>query len=261
MQVPIATLSMYDWPETRPELERFWLLIDSELRKSGVNSTASLQNSKEQLPLWLSPDLLVGQTCGWPYANLLHGKVIPFATFDYGLEGCAPGTYRSVFIGQNENDRQHISKAEALKACPRIAINGSDSQSGFHVFSELLGQPASSALLPDQLVITGAHRNSVQAIANGNANLAAIDAVAFELAKRHEAEAVNQVKILGYSQAKPGLPLITSPQNRTKIPILFKAIESALKSLAPDDKDTLLIKGVLPVSSRKYDVFAEGKLC
>ncbi len=259
MAEPIATLSMYDWPETRASLERFWNLIAEELRHTDLPTPGILHHVEDQMPLWTSPELVIGQTCGWPYVNSLRDSVVPFARFDYGLDGCPPGTYRSVYIGQNASDSRYLEDAQTLQTCPSVAINGDDSQSGFHVFSEISGKPTTLAIAEQQRVLTRAHRNSVKAVANGDAQIAAIDAVAFELAKRFENAAVNAVQILGHSIPKPGLPLITSNRHAESKDQLFDAVSNAHAKLSKSDLDTLLIKEVLPAHDSDYDIFLASR--
>jgi len=246
---------MYDWPETRKALDQFWDLIKIELLDRDLPAPNYLQRKDRQMPLWLSPDLTIGQTCGWPYANTLRSRVTPFARFDYGLQNCPRGTYRSVYIGQSPEDRKYLENVHALSSCPSVAINGDDSQSGFHVFSEISGLPASETVFEDQRLITGAHRNSVCAVADGKARIAAIDAVAFELAKRHEADATENVHIIGYSSPKPGLPLITSLALASRIDELFQAIVAAHSKLTVGARDMLLIEQVLSAHDSEYEIF------
>lgn len=249
-------MSMYDWPETRKALENFWELIRAELEKSNLPAPSVLQKADNQMPIWTSPDLVIGQTCGWPYANQLRGHVMPFATFDFGLENCPPGTYQSVFIGKSKADERFLENAESLSACPRIAINGNDSQSGFHVFGEITNLPASASIPQEQRVLTGAHRNSVRAVAEGVADIAAIDAVAFELAKAYEQDAISSVEVIGYSAPKPGLPLITSLDLSQHIEKLFHAVYDAHHKLTNDDLSILRIKNVLHAEDKDYTIFS-----
>ena len=255
MATPIATLSMYDWPETRPYLERFWELILTELGKTGIPSPLFLQKADEQMPLWTSPDLVIGQTCGWPFANHLMEITVPFARFDFGLEGCPPGTYQSLYIGQDKNDAQYLENFDALASCPSVAINGEDSQSGFHVFSEISNKPGADTLNPGQRVLTGAHRNSIRAVAEGNARIAAIDAVAFALAKKYDPQIVDAVQIIGRSEPKPGLPLITSRRLENRKDALLNAIVTAHAGLSRDESNGLMIQNIIPAKASDYTVF------
>ena len=246
---------MYDWPEIRSETDRLWTAISSELISNGLDAPARLKRIEHPSTLWTNPQLVVGQTCGWPYANRLRGKVFPFARFDYGRAGCPDGFYNSVFIGRTPSDIQYLQSPQKLLSVGKIAINGDDSQSGFHVFDEVLNGRAAKSIPQDQKLITGAHRNSVRAVAAGEAAVAAIDSVAFELAERFESDAFKEVVVLGHSQPKPGLPLITSLDHRPNAELLFKSVRAGLSELSQEVKNALLIKDVVAAHDGEYDVF------
>ena len=253
---PVATLSMYDWPETAPYLDRLWHGIAKNLIAAGINAPSNLNRDREPSDLWTSPELLIGQTCGWPYANHLRGKVVPFARFDHGITGCPPGHYNSVFVGRNKAAEHLLKDQESLMLAERIAINGDDSQSGFHVWQEITGGTSQDMLPHAKRLITGSHRNSVLAVAQGDAEVAAIDAIAFELAGRHEQVAASSVCVIGRSKPKPGLPLITSPARKNQIPALYEAIETAIREVDTEVTEALLIQGLVPASDTEYDQFA-----
>ena len=89
---------MYDWPETRASLDRLWSAIATELDARGIPAPSKLHHQDSQMALWTNPGLVIGQTCGWPYANMIRAKVVPFARFDYKIDGVPAGHYRSAFI-------------------------------------------------------------------------------------------------------------------------------------------------------------------
>jgi ABC-type phosphate/phosphonate transport system substrate-binding protein len=204
---------------------------------------------------WSEPELVIGQTCGWPYANYLKEQVVPFARFHYDLPDCPTGHYNSVYIGHDDDDFDHIASSSAFEFIEKIAINSDDSQSGFQVFSEITGEPAEESIAKAKRVVTGAHRNSISAVANGDANIAAIDAVAFELAKQYEPEAVSRVVVLGNSRPVPGLPLITSKANQELVPYLYEALQDALDDTPQDILQTLFILGAVKAEPSDYDDF------
>lgn len=255
MNAPVATLSMYDWPETSHALDVLWSHIHNQLIQRDIEAPAKLERDAHPAALWSKPELIIGQTCGWPYANYLKEQVVPFARFDYDLPDCPAGDYNSVYIGHDDDDFDHLSSPQAFEFVEKIAMNSDDSQSGFHVFSEITGKPAEDAIAKEKRVVTGAHRNSISAIANGDANIAAIDAVAFELAKHYEPEAISKIVVLRNSNPKPGLPLITSKDNEHLAPLLYEAVEQAVAETPEDILQTLLIKGLVKATPSDYDGF------
>lgn len=246
---------MYDWPETSHALDVLWSHINNQLTQREIDAPIKLERDAHPAALWSKPELIVGQTCGWPYANYLKEQVTPFARFHYDLPDCPAGDYNSVYIGHDDDDFDHLETAKAFEFVEKIAMNSDDSQSGFHVFSEITGKPAEASIAKEKRIVTGAHRNSISAVANGDANIAAIDAVAFELAKHYEPEAISKIVVLRNSKPKPGLPLITSKDNEHFAPLLYEAVEQALAETPEDIKQTLLIKGLVKAKGSDYDGF------
>ena len=246
---------MYDWPETGHAIDALWANIRNQLIQRNIEAPSILDRINHPAALWSKPELLIGQTCGWPYANYLKEQVVPFARFYYDILGCPAGDYNSVYIGHDDDDFDHLASPQAFEFVEKIAINSDDSQSGFHVFSEITDKPAEEAIAKEKRIVTGAHRNSISAVANGDANIAAIDAVAFELAKHYEPETVSRIVVLKSSKPKAGLPLITSKDNQHLIPQLFEAVQQALNETPHDVLETLLIKGVVHAKPSDYDGF------
>ena len=255
MTTPLASLSMYDWPETAHAIDVLWSHIQNQLIQREIEAPLIVDRNTHPAALWSKPELIIGQTCGWPYANYLKEQVVPFARFHYDLPDCPAGHYNSVYIGHDDADYDHLTSPQAFEFVEKIAMNSDDSQSGFHVFAEIAGKPSEEAIATEKRVVTGAHRNSISAVANGDANIAAIDAIAFELAKHYEPEAISRIVVLGASKPKPGLPLITSRDNQHLAPLLYEAVSVAINETPDDVLQTLLIKGVVSAKPSDYDEF------
>ncbi|MEM9332655.1 MAG: PhnD/SsuA/transferrin family substrate-binding protein [Pseudomonadota bacterium] len=252
---PVASLSMYDWPETQEALDCLWHSIAEKLHDAGIPAPEELERGNSPSSNWENRALTLGQTCGWPYANRLRGKVLPLGRFVYDIAAKPAGHYQSVYIGRNANHAQFLGSPDVFLTLEKIAINGDDSQSGFHVFNEILGASAQDMIHPEKRLLTGAHRDSIRAVAEGRADVAAIDSVAFELAKRFETDAVGNVEVIGHSKPKPGLPLITSLEHANDIPVMLEAIRISISELAADKLQNLLILDVMPASDGDYDEF------
>lgn len=246
---------MYDWPETRLALDRFWSNVSSALRDAGIAAPPELTRSPDLMASWLSPDLLIGQTCGWPFANILKSHVHLFGCFDHGLVGCPPGTYNSLFIGRSPEAEKYIKESDGIRSVESVAVNLTESQSGFHVFTEISGLPAEETVPPAHRVMTGSHLGSIEAVAKGAASIAAIDAVSFRLAERFRPEITKQVHILGKSKPKPALPLITANSNKEKTGDFLSTLSVAIDQLTIEDRDQLFIQSVLPRHADEYALF------
>ena len=66
MRDQIAQLPMYDWPEVRAATDALWAKIHTALQKRSVGSPDTLDREKSRDTTWLSPQLLLSQTCGLP---------------------------------------------------------------------------------------------------------------------------------------------------------------------------------------------------
>ena len=84
----IASLPMYDLPDCRLANDRYWLLIRDALRSAGLMAPDALtRDMPDFMAHWQRPDLVLSQTCGYPFRAVLHSKVTLIGTPDFGLEG------------------------------------------------------------------------------------------------------------------------------------------------------------------------------
>lgn len=239
----IATLPMYDRAELAPATDRYWAAIRDGLRAAGMAAPDALSPGADDLwPLWTAPDLVLAQTCGLPYRTRLHGKVTLVGTPDFALAGCPPGYYCSVLVARADDMRSF----EGL-AAGRLAYNDALSQSGWAAaHSHLAG--LGLALRPT--LCCGGHRRSAQAVAEGRADLAAIDAVTWRLMQRHDGGLTDTLREVARTAPTPGLPYITALGHDPAV--LFAAIAAALAGLADDDRQALGLRGLVMIPAAAY---------
>jgi ABC-type phosphate/phosphonate transport system substrate-binding protein len=239
MGEPVAALPMYDWPEVRASTDAFWICLRAALEARGIAAPARLTRGADH---WRNPGLVLGQTCGLPYRRGLHAAVTLIGAPDYGLEGCPPGRYRSALVVRADDPRE----------CPRdfvearYACNSNCSQSGHAALNEALGP-----LAPARGLLTGAHRASVIAVAQARADIAAIDAVSWRLARAWEPAAA-RLRVLGWTRPGPGLPMITAG-GRDPAPFAG-AIGDAIAALAPSHRAALGLAGFVRLRPVDYGV-------
>ncbi|MDB4602261.1 hypothetical protein OAH70_07240, partial [Flavobacteriaceae bacterium] len=89
----ISSLRMYEFPEMQGALNNYWNLIHNELSDCGIQSPVSLDMTLNEQQAWLSPNLVLAQTCGMPYRKFLHKKVTLIGTPDFNLNDCPEGYY------------------------------------------------------------------------------------------------------------------------------------------------------------------------
>ena len=191
----------------RAENAAAWRAMWSDVQAAAARLGRALPDltAPEDIPApltahWLRDDLVLSQTCSLPLRTALRDRVTYVGTLDFGLDG-PPGFYHSVFV-------------RPLEETPlqSLALNGFDSQSGFVAGLEPLDGGAKTtayaASAPEKRV-TGAHRASLMAVANGEADAAYLDAVTFRICETFDA-ATARIRVAGRTRPTPGLPLITA---------------------------------------------------
>jgi len=238
----IVSLPMYDWPALAPSHDTLWSLIRSNLGALTDCAPAKLNRNIEPWDAWTHPDLLLGQSCGLPFRTRLHGKVRLVGTIDYAVPEAPAGYYYSELVVRTDDDRKLEDLVDSV-----LAINGWDSQSGWAAPQNFV---APSGLRFRNILKTGAHRESARAVAEGRADIAAIDAVTWRLICRFLPEISERLHVLTHTDPTPALPLITARSNDPDL--LFDAVASAITQLPADDRAALGICGLKKISEEDY---------
>ncbi|WP_159713800.1 phosphate/phosphite/phosphonate ABC transporter substrate-binding protein [Geminicoccus flavidas] len=243
----IAALPMYDLPELADATAAWWQGI---ARHGGF--AAALERPADLQAHWRSPNLLFSQTCGYPLTHGLAGQVRYLATPCYAAEGCHGPFYRSAILVREDAALASFTDAEGAK----LAINSEDSQSGCNVLRVMAAETSAARPFFGAVVRTGGHLASMAAVQEGQADLAAIDAVTLALAARARPAAVAGLRRLAWSPAAPALPYITRPGLPTAVrQALVRAIQAACADprLAAVRQE-LLIDGVAVLNPEAYQV-------
>jgi ABC-type phosphate/phosphonate transport system substrate-binding protein len=239
----IAALGMYDRPETQGPNDRFWALIRDALRGQGIDAPDALsRGDMAYMAGWLSPELLISQTCSLPLRAKLAQKVTLIATPDYGLAGCPAGYYRSVYVARRADGFAALGEV----AGQRFAYNEALSHSGW---AAAYADHAARGLLLRPSLCTGAHRASAQAVAAGGADYAAIDALTWDLIQRYD-DFASQLVVIDHTPATPALPYVTA-MGRDPAPLLGAMVQ-AVSALSLADKMALHLKGLVQIPLADY---------
>lgn len=238
----IASLGMYDRAETASANDRFWADIALRLRDSGIPAPAKLNRDTPFWETWTAPDLLFSQTCGRPFRLKLHDTTTLIGTPDYGLADCDPGYYRSVFLVRKHDPRSDLSAFRPA----RFAYNEELSQSGW---SAPQCHVTGLGFRFENLWQSGSHLASAKAVANGRVDIAALDAMTWELIKRYEDFSLD-LRVLDKTAQSPGLPYITS-KKQDPAPITL-AVEQAIAALDLADRRTLRLNGLVQIPAADY---------
>ncbi|SLN63950.1 ABC transporter, phosphonate, periplasmic substrate-binding protein [Roseovarius litorisediminis] len=233
----IASLPMYDRTETAAANDRLWQGIRTNLGYG----PQTLTRKGDVWDHWLSPDLLLSQTCGYPYRARLHGKATLVGTPVYDLD-CPPGHYFSVLVARADDPRSDPRDF----ADARFAYNEALSQSGWAAPQNFAAHHGFAFSNPLQ---TGGHRLSAMAVAEGRADIAGIDALTWKLICRHDSFA-RTLRVLTQTDPTPVLPYITAKGQDAGA--LYSAIEPAIAKLSTQDRKTLGLKGLIRIDPQEY---------
>lgn len=236
----IASFPMYDRPENAAAHDALWALIRDGLRARGVASPDALDRSVGVWEAWESPDLVLGQVCNLPYRSRLRGRLRLVGASDYGLPDAPPGLYYSVFVvrcGEQPDPAAHVAR--------RFAYNEALSHSGW-------GAPqawaAERGLRFPATLETGAHIESARAVAEDRADIAAIDAVTWQMLERWE-PFVAALEVIGRTGTAPGQSFVTAAADPSPH---REAVSEAVAALAPEHRTVLGLRGVHPLPESVY---------
>lgn len=243
----VAALPMYDWPERRFEVDAEWARIRDRLREAGVDAPELLARRNADLPpvpggirdqqgnliardpaalppdefdletLWRHPGLLLAQTCWGPMIETdLQSHVRVVYQPDYSAFEGGQGPFYSSAIVMRAKRSPTPAPADGSAVLPldllrdtRFAFNDPHSRSGRLGLKADLDAVGEGLAIFAELVQTGAHRLSIRAVAEGRADVAAIDCRSWALAQLHE-PAAKELRAVGWTKRRMGLPLISA---------------------------------------------------
>ena len=112
----------------------------------------------------------------------------------------------------------------------RFAYNSLDSMSGIIALTRDLEAAGESLAIFSERIETGAHRASIVAVAEGRADVCAVDCRSWHLAQLHEPRAADVV-VVGWTARRKGLPYITSLHTPPEIVAKLRS-----RACAPDSR-------------------------
>ena len=240
----IASLAMYHYAHNADAHDRLWAAIRDGLRAQAVDAPDALNRDIGHMEAWGRADLCLSQICNLPYRARFRDKVTLIAACDYGADDDPPGYYHSVFVVSAGDPASDMSPAAAHD----MAINEPLSNSGWGVPAQWA---AAQGLTLNPVLRTGAHRESLRAVASGRAGLAAIDCITWRNLLAVE-PAAGQVRVIGRTHATPGMTFITR-QGQDPAPYR-DAIAAAIAGLAPGDRAILGLRGIVTLPDSAYDI-------
>ena len=251
-----AGFPMYDLPMLAEVTAAWWAGLAAALGAEGIAEVPARLDRETPAPaLWLAPDLLLAQTCGYPLTHALRGRVSYVATPCYAAEGCSGSAYRSRLLVRRDEPAGSLADL----AGRRVACNVFDSHSGMNVLRRMVAPLAREGRFFAEVAEVGSHRAAMRAVAEGAADLCAVDCVTHALLARYAPADVAPLRVLDESPAAPGLPYIT---RRDASPDLLARLRAGLASAFADPglaevRAALLLSGLELCPPGDYEVIAE----
>jgi len=244
-----AELLMYTAPEPiRVASERWLTRILEHLGHSRLNA------GKHSLPeLWLSPDLLLTQTCGYPLMTALRGQVRIIGRPRYELPDASAGNHCSLILSRADDSRKTLPAFRNSRG----VINSEDSNSGMNLLRQRLAPLHLNGQFFASVGISGGHRESLRWLRGNRADLAAIDSVTYAYLAQHAPEEVRGLRVVARSALSPTLPFITvASATDEQVEQLRQVMNQTLGEL-PDVAQTLGLHQVLPASEGDYQILLD----
>jgi ABC-type phosphate/phosphonate transport system substrate-binding protein len=253
----LASLAMYASPPPLAEATaKLWDFLSQTLKRAGLDEVpAKLDDAVDYHQAWTRPDLLLAQTCGFPYVKHLRGTVKLVATPVYGHPGCDGPLMRSVIVVAKDSAAQSPEDVRGTRA----AINQPDSNSGSNLFRAAIAPFSRNGRFFSSVIETGGHRNSIAAITAGKADVAAIDCVTYGNVLRFDPESLAGVRILAQTVSGPGLPFITrADASDTEVALLRQCLQqSIVEPSLVTARNVLGLKDFKVLSDADYEPLAE----
>ncbi|MEM7438293.1 MAG: PhnD/SsuA/transferrin family substrate-binding protein [Pseudomonadota bacterium] len=234
-----AALPMYDPPELRSETDAQWAKIAALRPDDTEISFERPQTHADILDLLADPNLFLSQTCWGPLSlNLLPDvEVIAQPDFSNFTGGIGPH-YRSVILATGAGtDRSAPTDMaadvpELASAEMTLAFNERASMSGYLCLERDLPTRFNAE------IETGGHRESLRAVADGRADIAAVDCRTWAQLQRIEPAATG-VHVIGWTAARTGLPYVCSPSLPQSLKNAVRAALITTGAFAPSDAPVL----------------------
>ena len=193
---------------------------------------------------WQDDRLLLSQTCGYPLVSQLP-EVQLVGAFHYHAPGCIGRDYRSWLVARDK--QATLADFDGQRA----VANSMDSHSGYNALRLMA---ALQGVTFSQLLLSGGHRQSLAALRDSQADIAAIDCVSWALLARYAPDELRGLHIIGETPAAPGLPLITAVSTSAG---WLATLRMTLRQLVSDPAwrdvcDDNLIGGFSPVLRDDY---------
>lgn len=236
-----ANLAMYPFDAVRWAYDRFWEAVHDRLEwvPPQLDWDVGLHES------WSRDDLVVGYTCGWPLVTQLRDTVRVVGTFVAATPESEGHSYRSVLVARWPGHAADFAGAVA-------AVNAFDSLSGWVSLVAAVHGPGAS--WQGEIMVTGAHLDSLRAVSEGRAEIASIDSVTLWQARRLMPELCDGLVVVGTGPLVPCLPVITgrSTTDQQLYDLRVAMVDAVFDPLVEPAARAMCTVGFMPLDLDSY---------
>ena len=196
------------------------------------------------------PQLLLGHTCGYPLMTSMQDALTPFCVPVFDAPGCDGIQYCSLFVVAIDSDLRSLADCRGRIA----AFNDPASNSGMNVLRHAVSQLDPGEAFFSALLESGGHLKSMQAVAEGRADVAAIDCVSYLLYLDYFPELKARLRSIGNSASSAGLPLVMPTQafSQARADDLVEKLNLALQRVSAEHRKCLHLRHFAPVTLDDY---------
>jgi ABC-type phosphate/phosphonate transport system substrate-binding protein len=234
---------MYDLPALHEANDALWAALSRQLIEEGVIKTPRrLTRDLAHFEVWRHPLLLFGQGCEYPLAESLADSVRLIGTPRYTAPGCQGARYRSAILVHEKDSAETLADLRNR----RCAINEPASNSGMNLLRASIAPLANGAKFFGSVLFSGSHLRSVEMVAEGEADVAAVDCVSLAHFNRLFPSVIASLRILAWTPSSPSLPFITAAGTSYET---LQKLRSSLASVLSDRnldsvRERLFLNGV-----------------
>jgi ABC-type phosphate/phosphonate transport system substrate-binding protein len=233
------------------ELQVAWReLFKLFIEQGGFEKTSKELSFETSEAILRDPGLLIGHTCGYPLMTLLADAVTPICVPSFNLPGCNGKYYSSHFIVNKRS--HHKSLADCYQGI--AAMNNIDSNSGMNLLRRAVAELSHGNPFFSEVRDTGSHITSFFEVADGLADVAAIDGVSFQLISDTWPDKAAKVRSIGFSEKTCGLPFVMPKSLLASLDkqSITAALNKATSELATEYRERLHLLGFEPVTIDDY---------
>lgn len=229
--------------------ERLLEALVLQLRERGwLDEMEIVQQFDNYSAFWGAPDLLLGQTCGYPLATVLGADVHVLGTPVFNVPYCDGVRYSSLLLVRQDSGLRSLEDLRGRQAL----FNGPDSHSGMNALRHSVAPLARHGRFFATVRASGGHRESLAALQRAEVDVVCIDCIHYAYALRDAPERVAGLRLVHVSAPAPGLPFIASKRLSEAQAQELRSALYALPAAHPALAAQLMLESIQPTTLADY---------